>query len=221
MLASFGVRIGLSMGVGVFVTLLLFYIMQALIASGEKVLKEGDLFSLVDFVRVKEEQVLERKQRKPKKPPPPDEPPPEIQPQNFNVAVDKAGYSMASLNAAINVDVSGGGFGISDGDYLPIVKVQPVYPRRALSRGMAGWVIVEFTVTEMGTVENAFIVENCAMIANLRRVDQECIDKPSSIFDSAAVKAALKFKYKPKIIDGDPVATAGVQNKITFELIDE
>lgn len=221
MLASFGVRVGVSMGVGIFVTLLLFYIMQALIASGEKVLKEGDLFSLVDFVRVKEEQVLERKQRKPKKPPPPDEPPPEIRPQNFNVAVDKAGYTMDSLNSAIKIDVSGGGFGISDGEYLPIVKVQPIYPRRALSRGMAGWVIVEFTVTEMGTVADAFIVEHCAMVANLRRVDQVCLDKPSSIFDAAALKAAFKFKYKPKIIDGDPVATAGVQNKITFELIDE
>jgi protein TonB len=41
------------------------------------------------------------------------------------------------------------------------------------------------------------------------------------VFDSAALKAALKFKYKPKVIDGDPVATSGVQNKISFELIDD
>ena len=37
----------------------------------------------------------------------------------------------------------------------------------------------------------------------------------------AALKAAVKFKYKPKVIDGNPVATAGVQNKITFELVDD
>jgi protein TonB len=41
------------------------------------------------------------------------------------------------------------------------------------------------------------------------------------VFDSAALKAAFKFKYKPKVIDGEPVATAGVQNKISFELIDD
>ena len=34
-----------------------------------------------------------------------------------------------------------------DGEYLPIVKVAPVYPRRALQRGIEGFVIVEFTVT--------------------------------------------------------------------------
>ena len=36
-----------------------------------------------------------------------------------------------------------------------------------------------------------------------------------------ATKAALKFKYKPKVIDGVPVETAGVQNKITFELVED
>ena len=35
------------------------------------------------------------------------------------------------------------------------------------------------------------------------------------------IKAAEKFKYKPKVIDGNPVATAGVQNKITFELVED
>ena len=39
--------------------------------------------------------------------------------------------------------------------------------------------------------------------------------------NSAAVKAAKKFKYKPKVIDGNPVETAGVLNKITFELLNE
>jgi len=38
------------------------------------------------------------------------------------------------------------------------------------------------------------------------------------VFDRAAENAALKFKYKPKIVDGEPVETAGVQNKITFQL---
>jgi protein TonB len=41
------------------------------------------------------------------------------------------------------------------------------------------------------------------------------------VFDSAATKAAAKFKYKPKVIDGDPVATGGVQNKISFELVED
>ena len=66
-------------------------------------------------------------------------------------------------------------------------------------------------------VEDPFVVANCAQVQNARNVGA-CEDKPSNIFDSAAMKAALKFKYKPKVIDGVPEPTAGVQNKITFEL---
>jgi len=213
------IRFSLSTIVGVVVTLALFYLMQALIQGADSALTDDDIGNLVDFVRVKQEQNVETKKRKPKKPPPPDEPPPDVPPQNFNVAVDNTGFSM---NADMNVDVnvSGGGFGISDGEYLPIVKVAPQYPRRALSRGMTGWVVVEFTVSEQGTVKDPLVVENCGWIQTARK-EGECIDSPNGVFDSAAVKAALKFKYKPKVIDGNPVETAGVQNKITFELLND
>ena len=214
------IRVSLSVVVGVVVTLALFYLMQYLIQSSDSALTEDKIGSLVDFVRVKQDQEVQTKQRKPKKPPPPDEPPPETPPQNFDVNVDKTGFSMSNVDMNVGVDVSGSGFGISDGEYLPIVKVQPQYPRRALSRGMTGWVIVEFTVTEQGTVSNPFVVENCGWIKNARNTG-ECVDSPNSVFDSAAMKAALKFKYKPKVIDGNPVETAGVQNKITFELVED
>ncbi|MBT7887115.1 MAG: energy transducer TonB [Gammaproteobacteria bacterium] len=210
-------RLGLSTIVGVVVTLGLFYLMQYLIQGADSALTDDKIGNLVDFVRVKQDQQLETKQRKPKKPPPPDEPPPDVPPQNFNVAVDSAGFNMSNVDLSVSVDVGGGGFGISDGEYLPIVKVQPQYPRRALSRGLAGYVIVEFTVTAQGTVKDPFVVENCGHIPNARS-PVDCVDKPNSVFDSAAVKAALKFKYKPKVIDGNPVETGGVQNKITFEL---
>ena len=214
------IRFSLSAIVGVIVTLALFYLMQALISGADSALTDDKIGNLVDFVRVKQDQDVQKKQRKPKKPPPPDEPPPETPPQNFNVNVDKAGFSMNNLNANVGIDIGSGGFGISDGEYLPIVKVQPQYPRRALSRGMTGWAIVEFTVTAQGSVASPFIVSNCGWIKNVRN-EGDCEDSPNSVFDSAALKAATKFKYKPKVIDGEPVETAGVQNKITFELIDD
>lgn len=214
------IRLGLSVVIGALVTVLLFYIMQALISTGRSVLTEDNIGNLVDFVRVRQQQELQTKERKAKKPPPPDEPPPDVPPTNFNVAVNQSGYSMQGVNMNVQADIGGGGFGISDGEYLPIVKVQPVYPRRALSRGMSGWVIVEFTVTAQGTTSDPVVVENCAWIKTAR-TEEECSDSPNSIFDRAAIKAAEKFKYKPKVIDGEPVATGGVQNKITFELVDE
>jgi protein TonB len=214
------VRLSLSVIAGIVVTLALFYLMQALIQGADSALTDDNIGNLVDFVRVKQEQEVQAKDRKPKKPPPPDEPPPETPPQDFNVNVDQNAFSMNNVNLNVGIDVGGGGFGISDGEYLPIVKVQPQYPRRALSRGMTGWVIVEFTVTEQGTVVNPLVVENCGWIKNARN-EGDCFDSPNSVFDRAAMKAAVKFKYKPKVIDGNPVETAGVQNKITFELVDD
>ncbi len=56
-----------------------------------------------------------------------------------------------------------------DGEYLPIVKVAPVYPRRALQRGIEGFVIVEFTVTKQGAVRDPIVVEaNPSGILNKR-----------------------------------------------------
>ena len=92
----------------------------------------------------------------------------------------------------------------SYGEYLPIVKVAPVYPRRALTRGIEGFVLLEFVVTRTGAVRNPQVIES----------------KPAGIFDRAAVSAALKFKYKPMVVNGEPVDLVGVRNKITFELQD-
>ena len=61
------------------------------------------------------------------------------------------------LNA--NLNIGGVGFGVSDGEYLPIVKVAPVYPNRALTRGLEGDCILEFTVTRAGSVEDVMVVE--------------------------------------------------------------
>jgi protein TonB len=61
---------------------------------------------------------------------------------------------------------------------------------------------VEYTVTKTGSIR-----------------DPKAVDcQPSGIFESASVKAATKFKYKPRVVDGEPIEVAGVQNKFTYEL---
>lgn len=214
-------RFSLSLILGLIVTVSLFYLMQSLIAHGRSAMTKNRSERLVDFVRVKQAMHVETKQIKAKKPPPPDQPPPPVQQQFNQVKVDNSGgYSMKNVDLNVKVNVGGNGFAISDGEYLPIVKVQPMYPQRALSRGMSGWVIVQFTVTAQGTTRDPVVVSNCAWIKGPRQKG-ECHDNPNTIFDSAAVRAAQKFKYKPRVIDGQPVDTAGVENKITFELVDD
>ena len=105
------------------------------------------------------------------------------------------------IQPTINID-SGFGIGSGEGDYLPIVRVAPQYPRRALINDVEGWVIVEFTVTPLGTVTNPYIVA----------------EEPSGVFSDVAKNAVLKFRYKPRIVNGEPISVAGVRNKITFRL---
>ena len=123
------------------------------------------------------------------------------EPESSNQFDNTMIVSVTAPSTQVNLNVSGVGFGVSDGEYLPIVKVAPVYPSRALSRGLEGYVIVEFTVTQAGAVKDVFVVEST-----------------SSLFERAAVEAANKFKYKPRVIDGVAVEVPGVRNKITFEI---
>ena len=185
----------------------LFWLMQYLISIADRRLDEDDAGRMLEFVRINPEEVVNRRKPPPKKPPPPDQPPPEPPPpamDNITPEAQSVQVSAAPVNTNINLDASGFGLAPSDGEYLPIVKVQPIYPRRAQSRGIEGYVIVEFTVTKSGTTRDIRIVEAV----------------PPGIFDRASTAAAAKFKYKPRVVDGQPIEVPGVQNKITFELED-
>lgn len=214
------IRMSLPTLFALMVTLGLFYLMQSLIAGGKSAITEDTIGEIVEFVRIKEEPEVQTTDRVPDRPLPPDEPPPEVQPNSFRQNVAESIYGRRGIDGPDGPDIKRDGIGVSDGEYLPVVKVQPTYPRRAISRGMSGWVIVEFTVTEHGTVRDVHVVQHCAWIRSLQ-AEGECHDSPNSIFDRAALRAAEKFKYKPRIINGEPTATAGVRNKITFELANE
>ena len=196
-------RYGISLALGAIVTTVLFLIMQAVIASDEAKLDEGAKGKLLELVRLEDDEEIQTKQRKPKPPPPPDEPPPDMPKPEFESSDVSQGMDIGAVDVNVDLNVGGGGFS-SDGEYLPIVKVAPVYPRRAQTRGIEGYVVLEFIVTKTGAVRNPFVVEA----------------KPPGIFDRAAISAALKFKYKPKVVNGEPIDVAGVRNRITFELAD-
>src|SRR5210317_1411133 len=183
----------------------LLFLMQALIAAGKSELNDESTMHFVDFVRVEREEQIERKKPKPKKPIEPDQPPPDMPQQQQDALNPEAGaISIAPVAVSADIDIGGIGLGSADGDYLPIVKVAPIYPRRALSRGIEGWVLLEFTVTRAGTVTDVRVLES----------------EPPGIFDKAASEAASKFKYKPRVVDGEPIDVKGVPHKISFQLED-
>ncbi|MGA0838728.1 MAG: energy transducer TonB [Pseudomonadales bacterium] len=191
-----------GLALSVVTTFLLFFLMQSLIQSDKSALTEGVKGKLIDFVRIQEDQEVQTRLRKPTPPPPPEEPPPDAPTPEFDSNAQSMGVDVSAVNVKVDVNVGGVGGFSSDGEYLPIVKVAPVYPRRAQTRGIEGYVLLEFFVTTTGAVRDPRVVES----------------KPPGIFDNAAMQAALKFKYKPKVVNGEPVEVAGVRNLITFEL---
>jgi protein TonB len=181
----------------------LLLLMHFLIAADMKAPEEREDRKVADIHMPERQIETKYDTEKPEKPEDPEEPPPPMPEPDFQQPdVTASALNMAAPRVAPNLDVKGIGGFASDGEYLPIVKVQPQYPSRALSRGIEGYVIVEFTVTTNGSVKDPVVIES----------------EPSSIFDSAAMKAALKFKYKPRVIDGEPVEVPGVRNKITFAI---
>ena len=196
-------RYAFSIFVGSVITLSLIFVMHLLIEHAEDAIsKEGNKFQL-DFVRVKKNETLNTEDFTPEKPQKPPEVPPETPPQDSDVVDPNAPtINIPAPEVSATVDIGGpGGMNIAEGDYLPIVRVAPVYPARALSRGIEGYCDMSFTVTTTGTVADPIVTFST-----------------SSLFDRAATRAVLKFKYKPRVVDGVPVDVPGVTTRIRFQL---
>lgn len=194
-------RFGMAIAVGAGVTFGLLFVMQLLIAHGRGALTERHDVRITDFVRVQRDTTVETKENKPQKPPDAEEQPKMPNPSNANFSGSSLAVSMSAPTVNSNINVGSVGIGVSDGEYLPIVKVAPVYPARAAARGLEGYVIVEYTVTKTGATRDPHVIESS-----------------SSLFDRAAIESALKYKYKPRVINGEPVEVPGVRTKITFVL---
>lgn len=186
------------------VTFGLFWAMQALVGVEGK-LEEGKTPFSVDFVRLRrdttpQEKIRERpKREKPEQPPPP----PDISMSKASLDPGEGVASMApDIDASQAVEGGMGGGGGSDRDVVPLVRIKPEYPIQARQRNIEGWVVVEFTISKIGSVKNARVVA-----AN-----------PPGVFNQNAVQAVRKWKYNPKIENGVAVERTGVQAQLDFTM---
>ncbi|MGJ8664399.1 MAG: energy transducer TonB [Marinicella sp.] len=195
------------------ITVVLYLLMHTLVSQAAKNLGSGDDLPSIDFTKVKlDEEIRERSRRIPKKPPPPKEPPP---PPKMNVQQNQQVVNNMPTPNIPNLDLGVGGDGpflgavgqvnmTEEGGVIPIVRIAPQYPRKALMAKIEGWVKVKFTITPSGTVSNPEVVDS----------------KPRRIFDREAIRAILKFKFKPKVVNGQGVEQVATQT-IEFDLPDE
>ena len=179
-------------------TLVIFYLMQALIAVGDVELSEKGI-RIADVTMPERDLELLMDVERPEE----EEPPPETMPPEFDMTPPA---DLDNATPRPKFDFKGRKSGVfADGSYVPIFKVPPIYPRRAQERGIEGCVMLEFVVTKVGAVRDPVVLWSI----------------PNGIFDRAAMRSALKFKYKPQIRDGEAIEVKGVLNQITFIIEDK
>lgn len=196
-------RIIVSFVVGVGVALGLFFLMHGMINGEHSAPNKSDNLNLVDFITLEKDQTTKFKNREvPKKPPPPKEPPPppdlQVQKQ-VSPNTPQVKMNIPSLNVPFGAGTGPflgqrGGGGSQTSDLIPLYRIQPQIPREALMSGTSGWVKVRFTVMEDGSVE-----------------DPEVVDSSARMFIRPALRAIVRWKFKPKIVDGKPVRHQAVQ----------
>mgnify|MGYP005735377383 FL=1 len=188
-------KYGLAAAAGTTVSLASLILMAVLIATGDVSLDEVKTRKIADIVMPpKDLELIDSFERPEEAEPEPDQLPPDVD-------IDTVEDFDDALNLNFNFKAKRQGV-FADGSYVPIFQVPPQYPRRAAERGIEGCVLLEYTVTPLGAVSEPVVVQ-----AN-----------PPGIFDRAAIRAALRYKYKPLIRDGNAVEVEGVTQRITFVL---
>jgi protein TonB len=198
---SMALRYLTGLAIGTLFSLGLFWLMWHLVSVPIDV-GEMRQATRVEFTRMRQDTEVETKRDEKVQP---DKPPPVPEIPQMNISSGSVDSNVAQLTPTIDafgamskLKMSAG----SDRDIIPLVRIVPDYPPRAMSRGIEGWVIVQFTITATGAVKDAIIVDA----------------DPKKIFDDAALRAIARWRYNPKVEDGVAVERVGVRTRLTFQL---
>jgi periplasmic protein TonB len=194
------IRFPIALIVGALLSMVVFWALWRLVSApvDETGMREA---TRIEFTRMrKDTEVASKREQKVERDRPP--PAPEVPRMAFSSGsvesnVAQITPSVDASGAMSKMSLSAG----SDRDTIPLVRVPPDYPQRALSRGLEGWVQVQFTITGTGSVKDVVVVKSS-----------------SKVFEEAAVKSIMRWRYNPKIENGVAVDRVGVQTIIRFTL---
>ncbi|MCK6261669.1 energy transducer TonB [Vibrio sp. ZSDE26] len=163
-----------------------------------------------DMVMVEEESLTERRRRAVPEPPEPLEPPPQVPTSRQQVQSQDMSHTALEM-PTLEMETSVQGLQISlpsigdvsmDQNAMPLHRVEPTYPARALRRGLEGYVVMHFSIDELGRPTEIEVVE-----AN-----------PPRQFEREAIRALKRWKYQPKVVNDKAVVQQGQSVKLEFKL---
>jgi protein TonB len=200
------VRFLISILLGAAVAFTLFVVMAKLVANTGEPGEKPPPPPIIDIVMNEPDEEANSRVRTPPPPPPPPQEPPKIEmvePDAADADTDGFSLNIPSVDTGgVGVNIGGIGGMMRDGDATPIVRIDPKYPPEAARDGKEGWVLLSFTINEVGGVE-----------------DVEVLDAdPKRVFDREAKRALRKWKYRPKVVDGIAERQPGLQVRLDFTL---
>lgn len=194
------IRIPIALILGGLFSLAMFWVLWKLISGpvDTTAMREA---TRIEFTRMrKDTEVASKRDEKIER----DRPPPAPEVPRMAFSAGSVESNVATLTPSVDAGSAMSKMSLSAGsdrDTIPLVRVPPEYPQRAISRGLEGWVQVQFTITGTGAVKDAVVVKSS-----------------SKIFEEAAIKSILRWRYNPKIEGGVAVDRVGVQTIIRFTL---
>jgi len=229
-------RLSLSLLLAMIVSFALFSLMQNMISGDVETPESSTEYHTVDFVRLpSQQQPLETiKRAKPERPQQQDTPDDiknELEPLDMSeISFSAPEFNLPAIETPLRLEGSALARGaaimkgstqwqpgaapsnlptskqftgrrlVANSEVIPLVRIQPRYPSQAARRNLSGYVIVEFTIRPDGTVTNPKVVDA----------------EPKRVFDTAALQAIKRWKFKPKLVDGKAVVQYASQ-KFSFQ----
>lgn len=202
---SLVLRLIFSTGLALLITLSLFIMMKFLITPDSALLVQTvrDLPVVALYEPPKETEVDTRQPLPPK----PEITPPEMRPSSAEPIDTAAKIEPSGFSSVIEIVTDGPTLltGLGEKMATPLVRVEPRFPVDALRQGISGWVVLNFSIDETGSVSDIQVISA----------------EPRSVFDREAIRALRRWKYQPQIINGKAVKQENLQVQLDFQLQQE
>jgi periplasmic protein TonB len=188
----------------ILVNALMFGAIQYMVINRQLRLGDSTNFEIANFIRMQEQSRDVRSRRNPKAPSKPD-----MQAEQDLSRLANATKSGGVGGLAVNLPEIDIGVDIGSGvqiarELTPLVRIPPEYPERARMNMIEGVVLLRFTVTETGSVADPEVIRS----------------EPEGYFDKAAIRAVLRWKYQPQLVNGQPVSVI-TYTRINFKMMTE
>ncbi|HHF3230679.1 TPA: energy transducer TonB [Vibrio diabolicus] len=202
-------RLLLALPASLLISVSLFSFMAWMVDKGNQRAPEASEAVRFDMVMVENEADVQRRQRSvPEQPEPPQAPEPmdlsqadtQMEPMSQMTPVSALGLNTALEGIEISAPNLKGTMGNQQA--LPLYRVDPRYPSKALKRRVEGYVIMRFTIDATGRPKDIEVIEA----------------EPQRMFEREAIRALKKWKYQPKVEDGVSIEQYGQTAKVEFKL---